>query len=319
MKAMENQIPPQKKLHADWLFQHVTQWLGVGLILLIIAILITLVWASWPSIHTFGWHFLWSAQWDPAHDQFGGLVAIIGTLITAIIGVIIAVPLSFGIAVLIVEILPPKIGLVVARLVELMAGIPSIIYGMWGLFTLAPFLAKHVQPWLILHCQHIPVLNYIFGGMPIGFGVFTAGIILAIMIIPLISSVMRDVLASVPNLLREAAYGVGATRWEVVWKILLHYTRAGLLGGVILGLGRALGETMAVTFVVGNSHQLFASLFMPGTTISATIANEFSEATGKLYPAALMELGLILFVITFVVLALSRSLLKRGKARGGSQ
>ena len=188
-----------------------------------------------------------------------------------------------------------------------------------GLFVLVPFMAKDIQPFLIEHCQNIPVLNVIFGGVPIGIGVFTAGIVLAIMVIPLISSVMRDVLQAVPPIMREAAYGVGATRSEVVRHIIAPYTRAGLLGGVILGLGRALGETMAVTFVIGNSHEMFQALFMPGTTISATIANEFTEAYGKLYPASLMELGLILFAMTFIVLAISRLLLNRMKTRGGAQ
>jgi phosphate transport system permease protein len=232
---------------------------------------------------------------------------------------LIAVPFSLGIAILIIEILPKSVGTVIARLIELMAGIPSIIYGMWGLFTLAPFMANHIQPWLIIHSANIPILDFIFGGLPIGIGMFTAGLILAIMIIPLISSVMRDVLSTVPELMKEAAYGIGATRFEVVCHIMLPYTRAGLLGSIILGLGRALGETMAVTFVIGNSHQLLQGLFMPSTTISATIANEFTEALGDLYPASLIELGLILFFITFVVLAISRYFLNRMKTRGGSQ
>lgn len=316
---MSNQITTKRKFTADFFFIKLTRWNAVALVLLIIAILFSLVIMSAPSIQAFGFKFLTSTAWDPAHQHFGALVAILGTLVTSFIAILFAVPLSFGIAIFIIEVLPPKLGSVVARIVELMAGIPSIIYGMWGLFSFAPFLAKHVQPWLIEHCQHIPVLNYIFGGMPIGFGIFTAGLILAMMIIPLISSVMRDVLATVPELLREAAYGVGATRWEVVRHILLPYTRAGMLGGVILGLGRALGETMAVTFVVGNSHKLFTALFMPGTTISASIANEFTEAMGTLYPSSLMQLGLILFVITFIVLALSRRLLKQSKASGGAQ
>jgi phosphate transport system permease protein len=316
---MSSQLHRQKKFTVDYFFTKLTRWCGIALILLIFAILFSLVLMSAPSIQAFGIKFLFSTSWDPAHQQFGALVAILGTLITSVLAILIALPLSAGIAIIITEILPPKLGSIFARTVELMAGIPSIIYGMWGLFVLAPFLGKYVQPWLIEHCQHIPVLNYIFGGMPIGFGIFTAGIILAMMIIPLISSVMRDVLATVPHLLKEASYGVGATRWEVVRHILIPYTRAGILGGVILGLGRALGETMAVTFVVGNSHKLFTGLFMPGTTISASIANEFTEAMGTLYPSALMELGLILFVITFIVLALSRRLLRQSKASGGAQ
>ena len=316
---MHKIIIPKNTFNGDRLFAKLTQYAGVGLILLVFAVLISLLILSFPSIRQFGLHFLYSTAWDPVKQQFGALVDIIGTLTTSLIAVLIAVPLSFGIAILTVEILPSIPAIILARLIEIMASIPSIIYGMWGLFSLAPFLAKHIQPWLIAHSQPIPILNFIFGGMPIGFGIFTAGIILAIMIIPLISSVMRDVLASVPSLLKEAAYSTGATRWEVIKYILLPYTRAGLLGGIILGLGRALGETMAVTFVVGNSHKLFTALLMPGTTISATIANEFTESTGKLYPAALMELGLILFMITFIILAISRSLLHRAKTSGGVQ
>lgn len=316
---MSNNITAAPKFSSDNVFIGITRWLGISLILLIVALLISLVTLSWPSIKTFGFHFLWSNQWDPVKQQFGALAALIGTIVTSVIAIIIAVPLSFGIAVLITNVLPKPLASIIARTVELMAGIPSIIYGMWGLFTLAPFMATHIQPWLIAHTAHIPVLNFIFGGMSIGFGIFTAGIILAMMIIPLISSVIRDVLATAPELLKEAAYGVGATRWEVVKYILFPYTRAGILGGVILGLGRALGETMAVTFVVGNSHKLFTGLFMPGTTISATIANEFTEATGQLYPSALMELGLILFLMTFVVLAISRHFLHKAKRSGGAQ
>lgn len=316
---MQKSISKASKLNGDKIFANLTRYAAIGLIVLIFGILISLIILSFPSIRTFGLHFLYSTAWDPVKEHFGALVEIVGTLVTALIAIIIAVPLSFGIALLIIEILPSSIAAVIARIIELMAGIPSIIYGMWGLFCLAPFLAKHVQPWLIAHTQHIPILNFIFGGLPIGFGIFTAGIILAIMIIPLISSVMRDVLSSVPELLKEASYGIGATRWEVVKYILVPYTRAGMLGGIILGLGRALGETMAVTFVVGNSHKLFTALFMPGTTISATIANEFTEATGKLYPAALMQLGLILFVITFIVLAISRRLLHNARTSGGVQ
>ncbi|MDO8953816.1 MAG: phosphate ABC transporter permease subunit PstC [Gammaproteobacteria bacterium] len=305
--------------HGDLLFANLTRLCGGLLILLLLGMSISLWGYSWPSIKAFGWHFFISTEWDPVSDQFGALPVIMGTLISSFIAMLIAVPLSLGIAVLIIEVLPKSIGDIIARLVELMAGIPSIVYGMWGLFMLAPFLATHIQPWLITHSASIPVLNFIFGGLPIGIGMFTAGVILAIMIIPLISSMMRDVLSTVPELMKEAAYGMGATRYEVVRYILLPYTRAGLFGSVILGLGRALGETMAVTFVIGNSHQLLQGLFMPSTTISATIANEFTEALGTLYPSSLMELGLILFLITIVVLSISRYFLNSMKTRGGSQ
>jgi phosphate transport system permease protein len=316
---MDSQLPKRSFFHGDRVFAYFTRLLGGLLIILLVGILISLVSLSWPALKTFGWHFLITDVWDPNTDQFGAVAAILGTLAASLIAMVIAIPLSFGVAVLISEILPKPAGRVIARIIELMAGIPSIIYGMWGLFVLVPFMSTHIQPWLIDTFQDVPVLNFIFGGVPIGIGVFTAGLVLAIMVLPLISSVMRDVLETVPPVMREAAYGVGATRREVVMKILVPYTRAGLLGGVILGFGRALGETMAVTFVIGNSHHLFNALFMPGTTISATIANEFTEAFGKLYPASLMELGLILFVMTFIVLAISRIMLSRLKTRGGSQ
>lgn len=316
---MDSQLPKRSFFHGDRVFAYFTRLLGGLLIILLVGILISLVSLSWPALKTFGWHFLITDVWDPNTDQFGAVAAILGTLAASLIAMVIAIPLSFGVAVLISEILPRPAGRVIARIIELMAGIPSIIYGMWGLFVLVPFMSTHIQPWLIDTFQDVPVLNFIFGGVPIGIGVFTAGLVLAIMVLPLISSVMRDVLETVPPVMREAAYGVGATRREVVMKILVPYTRAGLLGGVILGFGRALGETMAVTFVIGNSHHLFNALFMPGTTISATIANEFTEAFGKLYPASLMELGLILFVMTFIVLAISRIMLSRLKTRGGSQ
>jgi phosphate transport system permease protein len=291
-------------------------WLLITIFFAIGASLITL---SWPSIRHFGWSFLVSSEWNPVTKEFGALPAIIGTLLSSIIALVFAVPISFGVAIMITQILPPKIAGVLARIVELTAAIPSIIYGMWGLFILSPFLSAHIQPHLINTFSSIPVLKYIFGGLPLGIGIFTAGLILAIMILPLISSMMRDVLSEVPDLVKEAGYGIGATRFEVVRHIMLHYTRAGLVGGIVLGLGRALGETMAVTFVIGNAHNLPAGLFMPGTTISASIANEFNEATGHLYRSSLIQLSLILMVITLVILMASRYLLHRSKTRGGSQ
>jgi len=266
---------------------------------------------AYPSIYKFGLNFLFSSEWDPVSENFGALPAIIGTLVTSLLAIIFAVPISFCIAVFLTQIVGNKVESILSRLIEVMAAIPSIIYGMWGLFVLVPFLSEYIQPFLIEKFQNIPGLNYVFGGYPIGIGVFTAGIILAIMIIPLISSVMRDVIASVPNVMVESVYATGATRAELTFKVLLPYTKNGLFGSVVLGLGRALGETMAVTFVIGNSHILFDGLFMPGTTISATIANEFTEALGNIYPSALLELGLILFVITFVVLSISRFFLRK--------
>ncbi len=312
-------ITKQVGIEPDKTFAYFTRGLAILLLIILFSVLASLIWESYPSLKQFGFSFLWNKNWDPANNNLGALTAIFGTIVTSLIAMVFAIPLSFGVAVLITQILPPKLSQVMARLVELMAGIPSIIYGIWGLFILAPFMATHIQPWLITHTQGIPVLDYIFGGLPIGVGVFTAGIILAIMVIPLTSSVMRDVLDSTPHLMLEAGYGIGATRWEVVWDIMVPYTRAGLLGGIILGFGRALGETMAVTFVIGNSHKFFSALFMPGTTISASLANEFNEAYGTLYPSSLMELGLILFIITFIALAISRAFLKRAAPRGGSQ
>lgn len=294
----------------------ISAWL---LIIAFFAIGISLVVLSWPSITHFGFRFLTSSAWDPVNKEFGAVAAVVGTLLSSIIALVIAVPISFGVAIVITQVLPSKLATILARLIELTAAIPSIIYGMWGLFVLAPYLAQHVQPGLINTFSSIPVLNFVFGGLPIGIGIFTAGIILAIMILPLISSMMRDILSKVPSLVKEAGYGVGATRYEVVRYVMLHYTRAGLVGGIVLGLGRALGETMAVTFVIGNAHMLPTGLFMPGTTISASIANEFNEATGLLYRSSLMELSLILMVITFLILMLSRYLLHRSSTRGGSQ
>lgn len=307
------------KPFGDQIFTNISRLSAVFLVVAFVAVGISLIVMSWPSISHFGLGFIWKSVWNPVTKEFGALPAIIGTLLSSLIALIIAVPVSFGVAIMITQILPRKPAQFIARLVELTAAIPSIIYGMWGLFVLAPFMAKHVQPGLINTFSHIPVLNYIFGGLPIGIGIFTAGIILAIMILPLISSMMRDVISNVPDLMKEAAYGVGATRFEVIRHVMLHYARAGLIGGIILGLGRALGETMAVTFVIGNSHQLPTALFMPGTTISATIANEFTEATGKLYTSSLIELSVILMAITFLTLIVSRYWLHRGKTRGGSQ
>ena len=294
--------------------------LAILVVVLFVILVGYLVILSWPSIERFGIKFLWSSHWFPAREQFGALPAVVGTLITAILSMVIAIPISVGIALTITQVMKPSLlTTLLSRLIELLAAIPSIIYGMWGLFFLAPFLRRYFQPWMLEFTRHIPILIKLFAGMPIGIGVFTAGLVLAIMVTPLISSMMRDVLSEVPKDLVESSYAVGATRIEVIRHILFPYVRAGLLGSIVLGFGRALGETMAVTFVIGNSHQLFQGLFMPGTTISAVIANEFTEATGKIYPAALTELGLILFAITFIVLTISRYFLHHAGPRGGSQ
>ncbi len=307
-------------LHGDALVSALLRGLCIIFVILFISILIGLVIESWPSIKQFGIAYLYQSHWSPVDNHFGALNIILGTIITAIIAMVIAIPLSFGIAITINELLSKRLSSILARMIELMAGIPSIIYGMWGLFTFVPFMATYIQPTLIQWFAHRPILHFIFSGLPIGISIFTAGIVLAIMVVPLISSMMRDILANTPVMLRESAYAVGATHWEVAFRILLPYTRKGMLGSIILGFGRALGETMAVTFVIGNSHGAIKSLFMPGTTISATIANEFTEATGKLYSAALIELGLILFAITFVALLIARILLKKSSYhRGGIQ
>ncbi|WP_445681743.1 phosphate ABC transporter permease subunit PstC [Radicibacter daui] len=300
----------------DKLFIGGSRILGAALIALLFGIMAVLVFESWPSLKEFGFGFITSSEWDPVEEHFGAFPAIVGTLVSSVIALIVAVPVSFGIAVFVNEIVPPRVGVVIARLIELMAGIPSIIYGMWGLLVFAPFMAAHVQPVVIEAFDGVPILGTLFGPPPIGIGMMTAGLILSFMVLPLITAVMRDVFSAVPTVVREAAYGLGATRWEVVRLVLVPYTKVGLIGGVILGFGRALGETMAVTFVIGNAHELYASLFMPGTSISATIANEFSEATGEMYSSALMELGLILFAITVVVLVISRLLMGGMRKKG---
>ena len=250
-------------------------------------------------------------------EQFGALAPIYGTLVTSVIAMLIAVPVGLMIAFFLTELCPPVLRRPIGIAIELLAGIPSIIYGIWGLFVFAPFLQKYVQPFLIDTFANVPVLNSLFAGPPYGIGMLTAGLILAIMVLPFITSISRDVFDAVPPVLKEAAYGVGCTTWEVFRNVVLPYTRVGVIGGVMLGLGRALGETMAVTFVIGNAHQISASMLAPGTTISASIANEFTEAVGDLYTSSLIALGLILFVITFIVLAIARYMLLRLAAAGG--
>ena len=303
---------------ADVLFRNVTRVAALLVLALVIAILVVLVVQAWPAFHRFGWHFFSGREWDPAHATFSALTSIFGTLVTSAIAMVIAVPVSFGIALFITELAPAWLRAPVSTAVELLAAIPSIIYGMWGLFVFAPLFGEYVQPWIIEHIGSWPWVGALFQGPPMGIGIFTAGLILAIMVIPFISSVMRDVFSLVPTVLKESAYGVGCTTWEVVWRVVLPYTRVGVMGGIMLGLGRALGETMAVTFVIGNSHTLGASLFNAGNTISSTLANEFTEAVGQTYTSSLIALGLILFLITFVVLALAKLLLLRMAAREGS-
>jgi phosphate transport system permease protein len=301
----------------DNAFHFLTLTAAWTVLLLLGGVIAALVVGSVPSIRAFGLNFLSTEMWNPVTEQFGAMAPVYGTVVTSIIAMAIAVPSALGIAIFLTELCPYALRRPIGIAIELLAGIPSIIYGIWGLFVFAPFLQEHVQPGLISVFANVPVLSVMFAGPPYGIGVLTAGVILAIMVLPIVSSISRDVFETVPAVLKEAAYGVGCTTWEVVRSVVIPYTRVGLIGCVMLGLGRALGETMAVTFVIGNAHKISPSLLSPGTTISATIANEFTEAVGDLYTSALIELGLILFVITFLVLAISRYLLMRLHQREG--
>ncbi|HET7834097.1 MAG TPA: phosphate ABC transporter permease subunit PstC [Gallionella sp.] len=301
----------------DLLFRNLTRISAFAVLALLGAILGSLIIGAMPAIHAFGFGFLSSPEWDPVNEKFGALIPIIGTLVTSGIALLIAIPVSFGIAIFLTELAPRFLRRPLGIAVELLAGIPSIIYGMWGLFVFAPLFADYVEPWINDHLGTMPYIGPFFSGPPMGIGILTAGIILAIMIIPFIASVMRDVFEVVPTLLKESAYGLGATTWEVMWNVVLPYTKVGVAGGIMLGLGRALGETMAVTFVIGNAHEITQSLLMPGNSISSALANEFTEAVGDLYTSSLIELGLILFFITFVVLSIARYMLYRlGKREG---
>jgi len=299
----------------DALFKGISYFFAFSVILLMALIFIVLVKESWLSLKTFGFGFLISSEWDPVSGAFGALPAIWGTLVSSLIAIIIALPISLGIAIFLTEMAPKPLRGPVGSAIELLASIPSIIYGMWGLFILAPLLSDYVEPYLTDYLGFIPL----FRGTPMGIGMLPAGFILAIMIIPFISSVARDIFQMVPAMLKESGYGVGATKWEVIWKVVIPYTKSGIIGAAILGLGRALGETMAVTFVIGNSHEISLELLNPATSISATLANEFTEAVEEIYLSSLVELGLILFVITFVVLALAKLLIKRTALEGGGR
>jgi phosphate transport system permease protein len=301
----------------DTFFRGATLAAAIGVLLLLGGVILSLLIGSLPTLRTFGLDFLTTQSWNPVTEKSGAIAPIYGTLVTAFIAMLIGVPVSIGIAIFLTELCPYSLRRPIGTAIELLAGIPSIIFGIWGLFVFAPFLQSTVQPWLIGLSADIPGLSSLFAGPPYGIGVFTAGLILAIMVLPFVTAITRDVFATVPPVVKEAAYGLGCTKWEVVRKVVLPYTRAGVIGGIMLGLGRALGETMAVTFVIGNAHRIAASVLAPGTTISATIANEFNEATGDLYTSALITLGLILFVITFIVLAGARLLLLRLEKRAG--
>src|SRR3954452_19023094 len=302
---------------SDIAFRFLTKAAAIGVLIILGGVLFSLIEGSLPALQAFGIDFLLEERWNPVTEQFGALAPIYGTLVTSLIAMAIAVPIGLGIAMFLSEICPLWLRRPLGIIIELLAGIPSIIYGIWGLFVLAPFLQSTVQPVLIDAFSDVPVLASLFAGPPYGIGILTAGLILAIMVLPFIASVSRDVFQLVPPMLKEAAYGVGATTWEVFRHVVVPYARVGVIGAVLLGLGRALSETMAVTFVIGNAHRISSSLFAPGSTISATIANEFTEAVGELYTSALIALALVLFVITFIVLAAARLLLLRVERQAG--
>jgi phosphate transport system permease protein len=302
----------------DAAFRHLTRAAAVTVLVILGGIIVSLIHGSWPALRTFGFSFLTQTSWNPVTEKFGAIAPIYGTVVTSFIAMLIAVPVGLFIALFLTKLCPLWLRRPIGIAIELLAGIPSIIYGIWGLFVFAPFLQQYVQPFLITVFGSVPVLSTLFEGPPYGIGILTAGLILAIMVLPFITSISRDVFEAVPPVLKEAAYGLGCTTWEVARYVVLPYARVGVIGGVMLGLGRALGETMAVTFVIGNAHRISGSILAPGTTISATIANEFTEAVGDLYTSALIALGLILFVITFIVLAFARLMLMRLNARVGA-
>jgi phosphate transport system permease protein len=295
----------------DTAFRALTLVAAIAVLVILGAVILALVRGSLPALAKFKLDFFITEAWNPVTEEFGALAPVYGTLVTSAIAMLFGVPVSFGIALFLTELAPAWLRRPVGIAIELLAAIPSIIYGMWGLFVFAPFFAQHVQPWLQGATAGIPLLGTLFDGPPLGIGMFTAGLILAIMIVPFVSSVMRDVFETVPPVMKESAYSIGATTWEVSWNIVLPYTRTSVVGGIMLGLGRALGETMAVTFVIGNAHDISASLFLPGATISSTVANEFTEAVGEAYYASLIALGLTLFLISFTVLALAKLMLLR--------
>ena len=301
----------------DSIFKVVTMVSAVTVLALLAGVMLALLNGSLLAWRTFGLEFLITEKWNPVTEKFGALAPIYGTIVTSTIAMLIGVPISLGIAIFLTEICPERLRRTIGTAIELLAGIPSIIYGIWGLFIFAPWFQVHVQPLFIDTFADIPVLNQLFAGPPYGIGMLTAGLILAIMVLPFITSITREVFDTVPPVLKEAAYGIGCTRWEVIHRVVIPYTRVGIIGGVMLGLGRALGETMAVTFVIGNAHKIFPSILAPGTTISAAIANEFTEAVGDLYTSSLIALGLILFFITFIVLAAARLMLMRMAQKEG--
>ena len=309
----------RKQRLQDFVFEHTTQFFAFFVLAALLGILISLAVAAWPTLKEFGPAFLWTVEWDVVEDKYGAAIAIFGTVVSSLIALLIAVPLSFGIALFLTETCPVWLRRPLGVAVELLAGVPSIIYGMFGLFIFAPLFAEYAQPFLAATLGQIPVIGVLFSGSMIGLGMLTAGLILAIMVLPFIASVMRDVFDIVPPILKESAYGLGCTTWEVVTKVVLPYSKTGVIGGIMLGLGRALGETMAVTFVIGNAHKLSASLFAPGNSIASTLANEFAEASSDLHISTLFALGFILFVITFLVLSAAKLLLMKMEKSAGTK
>ena len=320
MSKINHLKTPRSGPLADALFGQLARGSAILTLALLASILVSLTISAWPAIGKYGLGFLTRTAWDPVQEEFGGLVMIYGTIATSLIALLIAVPVSFGIAVFLTELSPAWLRRPLGTAIELLAAIPSIVYGMWGLLIFGPVLATYVQEPLQALLSGVPILGSLVSGPPVGIGILSAGIILAIMIIPFISAVMRDVFEVTPPLLKESAYGLGATTWEVVSKVVLPYTKAGVVGGIMLGLGRAIGETMAGTFVIGNFNQLDSlSLFQAANSITSALANEFAEAGQGLHQAALMYLGLVLFFITFVILTLSKLLLAQLRKGEGSK
>ena len=321
--GVKNPEPSRDRMRAqrfqDALFHQLTRFFAFLVLAILVAILASLFYGALPALKEFGAGFPFSADWNPVLDKFGGLISVYGTLSTSLIALLVAVPVSFGIALFLTELCPPALRAPLGVAVELLAAVPSIIYGMWGLFVFAPLFADYIQPLLSGTLGQLPFVGVLFQGPQNGIGILSAGLILAVMVIPFIASVMRDVFEVVPGILKESAYGLGATTWEVVWNVVLPYTRVGVIGGVMLGLGRALGETMAVTFVIGNAHRISPSLYEAGNSIASTLANEFAEAASDLHVASLIALGLILFFVTFVVLAISKVLLMRMQRSEGEK
>jgi phosphate transport system permease protein len=306
-----------KQLVFERLFKAATFVAALLVLVILGGVTLSLIHGAWPALNHFGWAFVTRMIWNPVTDQFGAVAPLYGTIITSFLAMLFAVPAAFGIAVFLTELCPQILKRPIGVAVELLAAVPSIIYGIWGLFMLAPLLQRTVQPWLIAHLNPLPIVGPLFKGPPFGIGIFTASVVLAIMVLPFIAATMRDVFDTVPAMLKESGYGLGATTWEVIWNVVVPHSRVGIVGAVMLGLGRALGETMAVTFVIGNAQRVNASLLAPGTTISASIANEFAEAVGPMYTSSLIGLGLILFVLTFTVIAAAQAMLHRLEHRAG--